>query len=93
MNYFKEYEARRKLYKNIRPGSLWRWNDDIDDATDDDISSWLRVIKVECNTVYYRYEYPPDYPISFYLEGTHCRNLNGFKFLASPFVPVIELAQ
>jgi hypothetical protein len=94
MNYFQEYEARRNLYKNIQPGSIWRWND----STDDDFRPWLRVIKVEYNKVdynrvYYRYENHPDYPVPVYLQGTHHRDLNRFPLLASPFVPFIELAQ
>jgi len=50
MNYFQKYEARRKLYENVKPGGLWKWNDD----TDDYFHSWLCVIKVEYNKVYYR---------------------------------------
>jgi len=89
MNYFQEYEARRNLYKNIKPGSLWKWND----ATDDDFRPWLCVIKVEDNKVYYRYENRPDYPVPFTLQEVCMRDLNRFPLIASPFVPVIELAQ
>jgi hypothetical protein len=89
MNYFQEYEARRNLYKNIQPGSIWKWND----AIDDNFRPWLCVIKVEYNKVYYRYENRPDYPVPLSLQGTHHRNLNRFPLLASPFVSVVELAQ
>ena len=25
MNYFQEYEARRSLYKKVKPGSVWKY--------------------------------------------------------------------
>lgn len=84
MKYFERYEARRKLYGNIKPGSLWRWN-----VTTDEVA-WLSVVKIENNKVYYRY-CNSDSPILS--EGTFQRTLCEFPKLASPFEPVIELAQ
>lgn len=85
MKYFEQYEARRKLYGNIKPGSLWRWNE-----TTDEVESWLSVVKIENNQVYYRYI---NSNIPMLSQGTFQRTLYEFPKQASPFVPVIELTQ
>jgi hypothetical protein len=82
MNYFQEYEARRNLYKNIKPGSVWKWN------KEDDSTYILQIVQVKDRVVYYRYCNE-----SVWLQGVFRRNLDTFPTMASPFEPVIELAQ
>ena len=82
MNYFQEYEARRNLYKNIKPESLWKWNDESDPTIT------IQIVQVTNRLVYYRYCND-----SIYLQGVFRKSLETFLIAASPFEPVIELTQ
>jgi hypothetical protein len=82
MNYFKEYEARRNLYKNIKPGSLWKWDNDYNSI------HTIQIVEVKNRVVYYRYCNE-----TIYLQGIFRRGLVIFQVSAVPFEPVVELEQ